>query len=85
MNQYLDMPGTDIYRLRNVTIYIQIPERHRADAFVLLIKSGFSVVCLAGKIYGVRDEHLKFLKRKRIPFKKLDASKLRIPTPRLAV
>lgn len=79
------MPVSGIYRLDNVTIYIQIPERHRADAFLLLIKSGFSVVCLAGKIYGVRDEHLKFLKRKRIPFKKLNASKLRIPTPRLAV
>ena len=79
------MPRSGIYRFNNVTIYIQIPERRRADAFLLLIKSGFSVVCLAGKIYGVRDEHLKFLKRKRIPFKKLDASKLRIPTPRLAV
>ncbi len=66
-------------------IYIQIPERHRADAFLLLVKSGFSVVCLAGKIYGVREEHLKFLKRKRIPFKKLDASKIRIPEPSLAV
>ncbi len=65
--------------------YIQIPERHRADAFLLLVKSGFSVVCLAGKIYGVREEHLKFLKRKRIPFKKLDASKIRIPEPSLAV
>jgi hypothetical protein len=66
-------------------IYIQIPEKHRADAFLLLVKSGFSVVCLAGKIYGVREEHLKFLKRKRIPFKKLDASKIRIPEPSLAV
>ena len=66
-------------------IYIQIPERHRADAFLLLVKSGYSVVCLAGKIYGVREEHLKFLKRKRIPFKKLDASKIRIPEPSLAV
>ncbi|MDX6406891.1 MAG: hypothetical protein QOH70_4346 [Blastocatellia bacterium] len=66
-------------------IYIQIPETHRADAFLLLVKSGFSVVCLAGKIYGVREEHLKFLKRKRIPFKKLDASKIRMPEPSLAV
>jgi hypothetical protein len=66
-------------------IYIQIPERHRADAFLLLVKSGFPVVCLAGKIYGVREEHLKFLKRKRIPFKKLDAGKIRIPEPSLAV
>jgi hypothetical protein len=66
-------------------IYIQIPEQHRSDAFLLLLKSGFSVVCLAGKIYGVREEHLKVLKRKRIPFKKLDASKIRIPEPSLAV
>lgn len=66
-------------------IYIEIPEKHRADAFLLLVKSGFSVVCLAGKIYGVREEHLRFLKRKRIPFKKLDASKIRIPEPSLAV
>jgi hypothetical protein len=65
--------------------YIQISERYRADAFLLLIKGGFSVECLAGKIYGVRDEHLKVLRRKRIPFKKLDASKIRIPEPSLAV
>ena len=74
-----------MFRQEFPMIYIQIPERHRADAFLLLVKSGFSVVCLAGKIYGVRKEHLKFLKRKRIPFKKLDASKIRIPEPSLAV
>jgi hypothetical protein len=66
-------------------IYIQIPERHRADAFLLLIKSGFSVECLAGKIYGVRDEHLKVLEQQRISFKRLDTSKIRIPEPGLAV
>ena len=65
-------------------IYIQIPEAHRSDAFLILIKSG-PVVCLAGKIYGVREEHLKILKRQRIPFKKLDASKIRMPEPTLAV
>jgi hypothetical protein len=74
-----------MFRQEVSMIYIQIPERHRADAFLLLVKSGFSVVCLAGKIYGVREEHLKFLKRKRIPFKKLDASKIRMPEPSLAV
>jgi len=66
-------------------IYIQIPGRQRADAFLLLVKSGFPVVCLPQKIYGVREEHLKFLRRKRIPFRKLDASKIRIPQPVLAV
>jgi len=65
--------------------YIQIHDTHRADAFLLLVKSGFPVTCLAGKIYGVREEHLKILKRKRIPFKKLDAGKVRIPEPTLAV
>ena len=48
--------------------YIQIPDTHRAEAFLLLVKSGFPVACLAGKIYGVREEHLKILRRKRIPF-----------------
>ena len=66
-------------------IYIQIPDARRPDALLFLIKSGFPIVCLAGKIYGVRDEHLKILKRKRIPFKKLNASKIRIPEPSLAV
>ena len=79
------MPQSGIYRLHNVTIYIQIPERYRADAFLLMIKSGFTVVCLAGKVYGVRDEHVNFLRKKRIPFKKLETSKLRLPEPRLAV
>jgi len=66
-------------------IYIQIPEARRPDALLILIKSCFPIVCLAGKIYGVRDEHLKILKRKRISFKKLNASKIRIPEPSLAV
>ena len=66
-------------------IYIQIPEARRPDALLILIKSGFPIVCLAGKTYGVRDEHLKILKRKRIPFKKLSPGKIRIPEPILAV
>ena len=66
-------------------IYVQIPEAHRADAFLLLIKSGFTVVCLAGRVYSVREEHVQFLRKKRIPFKRLDASKVRIPKPVLAV
>jgi len=33
----------------------------------------------------VQDEHIKILKRKRIPFKKLDTSKIRMPKPSLAI
>lgn len=66
-------------------IYIQIPESHRTDALLMLVKSGLSVVCLPQKTYGVRQEHLKFLKRKNIPFKKLDTSKIRMPKPSLAL
>lgn len=66
-------------------IYIQIPEAHRTDALLMLVKSGLSVVCLPQKRYGVREEHLKILKRKRIPFKKLDTSKIPMPKPSLAL
>ena len=66
-------------------IYIQIPEAHRADALLMLVKSGLSIVCLPQKRYGVREEHLKMLKRKGIPFKKLDASKIPMPKPSFAV
>ena len=66
-------------------IYIQISERNRADTLLLLLKSGFSVICLAGKIYGVGEQHVDFLKRKRISFRKLDANKIKIPEPRFAV
>jgi hypothetical protein len=66
-------------------IYIQIPERQDAKGFLLLAKSGFAVVCLPENTYGVREEHLKLLKRKRIPFKKLEVSKVRMPKPALAI
>jgi len=66
-------------------IYIQISNAQRANALVLLVKSGLPVTCLAGKIYGVGEEHLKVLKSRRIPFKRLNASKIRMPEPRLAV
>ena len=66
-------------------IYIQIPAAYRADALLMLVKSGLSIVCLPQKKYGVREEHLKILKRKRIPFKKLDTSKIRMPKPSLAL
>ena len=66
-------------------IYIQIPEKQDAKGFVVLAKSGFAVICLPENTYGVREEHLKLLKRKRISFKKLEASKIRMPKPALAI
>ena len=66
-------------------IYIQVPEKQDAKAFLVLAKSGFPTVCLPENTYGVRDEHLKLLRRKRIDFKKLDASKIRMPRPARAV
>ena len=66
-------------------IYIQIPEPHRTDALLMLVKGGLDIVCLPQKRYGVREEHLKILKRKRIPFKKLDSSKIPMPKPSSAL
>jgi hypothetical protein len=66
-------------------IYIRIPEKQDAKAFLVLAKSGFPVVCLPENTYGVRDEHLKLLKHKRIPFKRLEASKIPMPRPALAI
>lgn len=65
-------------------IYVQIPEKHDAMGFLALAKSGTPVYCLAGNIYGVRTDHIKILKRKRIPFKKLDAKNIRLPKSSLA-
>jgi len=65
--------------------YIQIPAAYRTDALLILVKSGFPIVCLPQKRYGVCEEHLNILKRKRIPFKKLDASKIRMPEPTFAL
>ncbi len=65
-------------------IYVQIPEKHDAMGFLALAKSGTPVYCLAGNIYGVRTDHIKILKRKRIPFKKLDARNVHLPKSSLA-
>ena len=65
--------------------YIQIPEPYRSNALLMLVKSGFPIVCLPKKKYGVREEHIKLLRRKRIPFKRLDANKIRMPEASLAV
>lgn len=58
-------------------IYIQIPAKQDAKGFLALAKSGSPVVCLPQNTYGVRDEHLKVLKSKRVTFKRLDAGKVR--------
>ena len=50
-------------------IYIRIPEKQDAKGFLLLAKSGAPVTCLPDNVYGVNTEHIKLLKRKRIPFK----------------
>jgi hypothetical protein len=62
-------------------IFIQIPEEHDALGFLVLAKSGIPVSCLPQNTYGVASEHLKVLKQKHIPFKKLETSTVRIPKP----
>lgn len=66
-------------------IYIQLQSDQDARGFLLLAKSGFPVVCLPENTYGVRDEQLKLLKRKRIRFKELEPNKIRMPNPALAI
>ncbi len=65
-------------------IYIQIPEDYDAAGFIALAKSGIPVSCLPHNTYGVDREHLRILKRKKIAFKKLDASEVRLPKSSLA-
>lgn len=64
--------------------YIHIPEQYDARGFLLLAKSGAPVRCLPDNTYGVLPEHLKLLKRQKIPFKKLAAKNVRLPNPPLA-
>ena len=63
--------------------YIQIPEKHDDKGFLELAMSGIPVTCFPENTYRVWTEHLKLLRKKRIPFKKLDPSKIRIPKPSL--
>lgn len=65
-------------------IYIQIPEKHDANGFIKLAKSGIPVFCLPKNTYGVQADHIKILKRERIPFKKLDSRNVHLPKPSLA-
>ena len=60
-------------------IYIQIPRDDNAQGFLALARSGISVLCLPDDTYAVTSEHLKILRQKRIPFKKL--AKVRLPEP----
>jgi len=60
-------------------IYIQIPEEHDALGFLTLAKSGIPVSCLPQNTYGVASEHLRVLRQKHIPFKKLKTSAVRLP------
>jgi hypothetical protein len=60
-------------------IYIQIPRDDNAQGFLALARSGISVLCLPDDTYAVTSEHLKILRQKRIPFKKLE--KVRLPEP----
>jgi len=62
-------------------IYIQIPKNDNAVGFLVLAKSGTSVLCLPENTYGVALEHLTLLRRKRIPFKKLESNTVRLPRP----
>lgn len=65
-------------------IYIRIPGKHDAIGFLALAKSGVPVSCLPKNSYGVQEEHLKILKRKKIPFKRVDAKNIPLPKPSLA-
>lgn len=68
-----------------VMIYIRVTDKNDAKTFMALAKSGSPVVCLSENTYGVRDEHLKLLKRKKISFKKLQPSNVPVPKPAVAV
>ncbi len=62
-------------------IYIQIPKDNNAVGFLALAKSGTSVLCLPENTYGVSAKHLILLRRKCIPFKRLESNTVRLPKP----
>jgi hypothetical protein len=66
-------------------MYIQISPTRDAKAFLILARSGFPLVCLPKNTYGVRLEHLSLLKKRRIPFKLMNPSKISLPESALAV
>lgn len=62
-------------------IYIQLPKKDNALGFLTLARSGTPVLCLPDNTYRVTSEHLTLLRRKRIPFKKLESNTVRLPQP----
>ena len=60
-------------------IFIQIPEEHDALGFLELAMSGTPVTCWPENTYGVVNEHLRLLRRKHIPFKKIERGAIRPP------
>ena len=82
LTHHSDVP---ILRLMFPITYIQISEKYDAKGFLALAKSGVPVSCLPQNTYGVHPEHLRILKRKGIPFKKLPARNVNLPRPTLAV
>jgi hypothetical protein len=64
--------------------FIQIAEKDDADGFLALAKSGLPVSCLPKNTYGVQPQHLKILKRMKIPFKKIGAKHIRLKKSSLA-
>lgn len=59
-------------------IYIQIPEKHDADGFLAMAKSGTAITCLPENSYGVQPEHRRLLERMGIPFRKLSSRSIRL-------
>ena len=62
-------------------IFIQLPEEHDALGFLALATSGTPVTCWPKNTYGVSTEHLRLLRRKHIPFKKIERGAIRPPQP----
>lgn len=79
----LDRGRRSPYRVL-IVVYIRISDKHDARGFLLLAKSGMAVTCLPHNIYGVSPEHVKLLKRKQIPFRKLSSKNVRLPKSILA-
>ena len=60
--------------------YVQISDTHNARALWLLFTHS-PTKCFPKNIYAVSKEQLRILKRKGIPFKKVEMSKMEFPTP----
>jgi|GEM_PF-5198533 len=60
--------------------YIQIPPEYNAQALWLLFTHS-PTKCFPSNIYSVSIEQIQILKRKKIPFKKVDMHQIHFPTP----